>query len=125
MLPKQQKSQEIRVAQSNPSSVEEQLAPLSHQFTKEVQISDEGISEYGVGHSFHLSQIVPSLQTYGQPSTITQNSEQSTTALDGRFVNTGNLDEESEDKAILNWLYKDEESSTSTSNIIEANQYGK
>ena len=35
-LPKQQKSQEIRVAQSNPSNVEEQLASLSHQFTNKV-----------------------------------------------------------------------------------------
>ena len=69
--------------------------------------------------------MLPSLQTYGKPSTTTQKSAQSTTALDGRFVKAGSLDEESEDKDILNWLYKDEEASTSTSNIIETNQYGK
>lgn len=69
--------------------------------------------------------MLPSPRTYGQPSTSTQQSSQPTTILDDRFVRVGTLEEESEDKAILNWIYKDEEASTSENISIKIDQCGK
>lgn len=77
------------------------------------------MGEYSLEQSLCLSQLLPSPKSYGQPKKNTQRSSQPIMILDERFVKAGTLEDESEDKAILNWLYKEEEASTSANISME------
>jgi hypothetical protein len=92
------------------------------------QIKDKGVGEYSIEQSLCLSQL-PTLKYYGKPSTSMQISSKPITLFDGRFIKAKTQAEESKDKAILNWLYRDEEELDSTSKTTTINapmeEYGK
>lgn len=66
-------------------------------------------------------------KSYGRPSNTTPTIKQEPIKkFDGKFIKARTLAEEMEDKDILNWLYKDEEETMSTSKevIIPIEWYG-
>jgi hypothetical protein len=114
----------------SPSTSFDHKAQLNtpNNWSKKVQIIDKGVGEYSIEQSLCLSQL-PTLKSYGQPSTSMQSSSNPITLFEGKFIKESTQEEESEDKAIFNWLYKDEEESTSLSIAaiinIPMEQYGK
>lgn len=63
---------------------------------------------------------------HGQPSTSKQKSSQPIKMFDGMFIQEGTLADETEDRDVLNWLYKDEEDTQATMLrvTLPAEQYG-
>lgn len=86
------------------------------------------MGEYSIEQSLCLSHL-PTLKSYGKISTSMQVSSKQIKIFDGQFIKGNTQVEESEDKAILNWLYRDEEESVSISTTTNINvpmkQYGK
>lgn len=87
-------------------------------FKKMLKLNDEGMGKY----SLPLSP-----KSYGKPTnTQPRISHKSVKMFDGAFARDGTLSEETEDKDILNWLYKDENETiaTTTEVSIPIEHYG-
>lgn len=99
-----------------------QLNDLSKQLEKKSKIKDKGVGEYFIEQSLCLPQL-STLKSYGQPSTSMQPPPKLVTLFDGRFIKACTHTEESGDRAILDWLYKEEEELPNVP--IPAKKYGK
>lgn len=99
---------------SSSSNNQEKLKYFSIDFEKKMKIKDQGMGEYSF-ESLCLSKLSTSPKSHGQPSTSRHKVAQPINKFDGKFIQVGTVTEESEDKDILNWLYKDEEETRATS----------
>jgi hypothetical protein len=110
---------------------QETMQQLTLNLDKKMQIKDKGIGEY----SLCLSKLPLSPRSHGQPTLSTQKVASASTSspsepitkFDRLFIKVNTSAEEAEDRDILNFLYKDDEASTSTAeNVnIPTDQYGK
>lgn len=106
---------------SNTQTIEKSFASILSSMEKQIKLRDRGNGEYSI------SQLPLSPKSYGKPS----NSKQQPIVkhlpiFDGAFVSVGTLSEETEDKNVLQGLYKDEEVQTKISNVrIPTEKYGK
>jgi hypothetical protein len=109
----------------------ETMQQLTLNLDKKMQIKDKGVGEY----SLCLSKLPISPKSHGQPTLSTQKVASASTSgpsepitkFDGLFIKVNTSAEEVEDRDVLNWLYKDDEASTSTTENanIPIDQYGK
>jgi len=100
------------------------LASSSRAPQPKLQLKDKGLGEYTVSQSLYLAQLSLFPRSYGRPILKTLAIEKPTK---GPFVKWGNLEDESDEKDILQWLYKDEASSSMQHNhpTIPTEQYGQ
>lgn len=85
------------------------------------------MGEYSFEHYLCLSKLLVSPRSHGQPSISKQQYSYPIKLFDGAFVKEVTLVDESDDKDILNQLYKDEEETKeATLNIkVKIEKYGK
>lgn len=106
---------------SNTQSKEQSFASILSSMEKQMQPRDRGNEEYSI------SQLPLSPKSFGKPS----NSKQKPIVkhlpiFDGAFISARTLSEETEDKDVLQWLYKDEEVQQKVNNVrIPTEKYGK
>lgn len=106
---------------SNTQSKEQSFDSILSSMEKQMQLRDRGNGEYSI------SQLPLCPKCFGKPS----NSKQQPIVkhlpiFDGAFVSIVTLSEETKDKDVLQWLYKDEEFQQKVNNVrIPTEKYGK
>lgn len=110
---------------SSSSNNQGKLKSLTIDIEKKMKIKDQGMGEYSF-KPLCLSKLLTFPRSHGQPSTSRHKAAQPIINFDGKFIQVGTLAKETEDKDILNWLYKDEEETrvTSLEVTIPTHQYG-
>jgi len=100
------------------------LASSSRASQLRLQLKDNGSGEYMASRSLCLAQLPLSHRSHGRSILRTPNAEKITK---GPFIKWGSLEDESEEKDILQWLYKDEGSSSTLHDhpVIQTMQYGQ
>lgn len=87
----------------NTQSKEKSFASILSSMEKQIQLRDRGNEEYSI------SQLPLSPKSLGKPlSSKQQSTLKHLPIFDGAFISVGTLSEETEDKDVLQWLYKDE-----------------
>lgn len=105
---------------------QEKLKSLSMEFKQKMKIKDQGMGEYSF-EPMCLSKLPTSPKSHRQPSASTHQATQLITKFDGKFIQLGTIANESKEKDILSWLYKDEEEvgAATLEVAIPTEHYGK